>query len=466
MGFFFTLLYLILSYLSPDELYPAIGQYRPLLIIAFFALLFSIPSLLQSKGMRSKQSILLMMFVGTIGLSRIAHLWFGGAWPAIASFLPVAVVFPLLVANITSWKRLRIFVIAYVLLGFFLAARGLFVFYSGDPGIATNAAGDVVNENPWLMYEHGTPDANGNFLHPIFRIRGQGVLNDPNDFAQYLLLMLPFVWLAWKRGNFVRNMALVLLPTAFILFAISHTRSRGALIGLSVLLMFALRQKLGTTGSAVLAAGMFLALLALQFTGGRVMGSDYGRLEAWSTGLAMLKSNPVFGVGYGLFTDYHELTAHNSYVLCFAELGLVGLFVWLAMMVISLRQLNQLAKADEPRTRAAAAASDVTAESSPAPTSAVTQESLTSSDTLLQQRWGRTLHLTLVTFLVTSWFLSRTYIITPFMLIALAVALQGLGNLPGSAPQEKRSDNWVLVTAGVEFAVVLLVYITMRVRSL
>jgi O-antigen ligase len=40
----------------------------------------------------------------------------------------------------------------------------------------------------------------------------------------------------------------------------------------------------------------------------------------------MFKSNPVFGVGPDMFTEHHHLTAHNSFVLVMAELGVVGLF--------------------------------------------------------------------------------------------------------------------------------------------
>ena len=58
--------------------------------------------------------------------------------------------------------------------------------------------------------------------------------------------------------------------------------------------------------------------------------SNAGRLDAWSAGLGMFRQQPFFGVGYNMFTDHNEITAHNSFVLCFAELGLFGYFIWLA----------------------------------------------------------------------------------------------------------------------------------------
>ena len=46
----------------------------------------------------------------------------------------------------------------------------------------------------------------------------------------------------------------------------------------------------------------------------------------------MLRHNPLFGVGYGNFTDYNPMTAHNTIVLAFAELGLLGYILWLAII--------------------------------------------------------------------------------------------------------------------------------------
>jgi len=55
----------------------------------------------------------------------------------------------------------------------------------------------------------------------------------------------------------------------------------------------------------------------------------------------MLASRPIFGVGYGQFTDHNPLTAHNSFVLCFSETGLVGYFLWLGLIVLVTKQLQR-----------------------------------------------------------------------------------------------------------------------------
>lgn len=76
--------------------------------------------------------------------------------------------------------------------------------------------------------------------------------------------------------------------------------------------------------------------------------SAYGRIDAWYEGIQMLKSSPLFGVGYGMFTDQSVLTAHNSYVLVATEEGLIGLFLWIALIYSCLKGLSIL-KRKEPQ---------------------------------------------------------------------------------------------------------------------
>ena len=40
-----------------------------------------------------------------------------------------------------------------------------------------------------------------------------------------------------------------------------------------------------------------------------------------------------------MFTDHHYLTAHNSYVLTLAELGFVGMFLFVSIIYLSIKTL-------------------------------------------------------------------------------------------------------------------------------
>jgi O-antigen ligase len=63
------------------------------------------------------------------------------------------------------------------------------------------------------------------------------------------------------------------------------------------------------------------------------------RYEAWASGLDMWHHHPLFGVGARMFSEHHYLTAHNSYVLSLAELGFVGLVLFVAIMYLCMKTL-------------------------------------------------------------------------------------------------------------------------------
>ncbi len=78
---------------------------------------------------------------------------------------------------------------------------------------------------------------------------------------------------------------------------------------------------------------------------------DGGRVALWQKGIEIIRAHPLLGVGmgnYGQFTD-NGLTAHNSYVLCAAELGFFGYFFWLGMIVAGWTGLTQMIRLILPK---------------------------------------------------------------------------------------------------------------------
>ena len=59
--------------------------------------------------------------------------------------------------------------------------------------------------------------------------------------------------------------------------------------------------------------------------------SAQGRVQSWAEGLQMFKSHPLFGVGFGRYTDFNRLVAHNSFVHTLGELGFLGAFAFVGM---------------------------------------------------------------------------------------------------------------------------------------
>ncbi len=278
----------------------------------------------------------------------------------------------------------------------------------------------------------------------VKRICGLGFLRDPNDFSQFLLILLPLIWTAWRNKSILRNIVLVVAPSLLFGIALIRAQSRGAFLGLAAMAVFLVRKRLGTTLSMVLA----LVLLTVVFAGGVLTrntlsvheDSAAGRVEAWGNGIAMWKSNPLFGVGYGQFGNMNEdqsgLTAHNSFVLCFAELGIIGYLVWLALIASTILDLNALL------------------------------DRLSSRDSfdVVLRRWAVALRLSLIGYLATAWFLSRTYVVTLYVLLGMCVGLIWIANRqsgPVIRTDLRRAFSWAVLTALCSIA---LLYGTLRMR--
>jgi O-antigen ligase len=67
--------------------------------------------------------------------------------------------------------------------------------------------------------------------------------------------------------------------------------------------------------------------------------SSLERIDLLYEGIDMIRAYPVLGVGAGQFIDhaYGGMTAHNSYVLAAAELGLPGSLLWMMLVYTSIK---------------------------------------------------------------------------------------------------------------------------------
>jgi hypothetical protein len=169
------------------------------------------------------------------------------------------------------------------------------------------------------------------------RVRYRGSLQDPNELATVICAGLALLIGLAAPSRKTRWRGLAVLGAVAIFLCVIYTQSRGGMLAyLAVLAVYFVRRY----GIKYAALGA-VAMLPLMALGGRegeaANASTEGRYEAWRSGIDMLKSDPVFGVGYGQFTEFHHLTAHNAHVLAFAELGLLGMFLWVAMLYMTLK---------------------------------------------------------------------------------------------------------------------------------
>lgn len=169
------------------------------------------------------------------------------------------------------------------------------------------------------------------------RVRYRGELQDPNELSVVICagMSLIFAFAASKKG--FRYKVLAAIAVGMVGYCIILTQSRGGmLVFIAVLGVYYVKKY----GPKYLIFGA-VAVMPLMTLGGRSGAaadeSTAGRYEAWRSGLGMLQSDPVFGVGHDMFTKIHILTAHNSYVLVMAETGLIGMFLWLCVMYVTVK---------------------------------------------------------------------------------------------------------------------------------
>ena len=125
------------------------------------------------------------------------------------------------------------------------------------------------------------------------------------------------------------------------------------------------------------------------------------------------------------------MTAHNSYLLCAAELGLIGYFFWMSILVVTIIYLRRAAK-------------------------------MPSADPIWA-RWASAINMSLITYLFTSFFLSRTYDLPLYLLLGIAGAV-----INASGGEQKllaTPSRWPVWAAGACISSIMLIYVLVRLRA-
>jgi hypothetical protein len=170
------------------------------------------------------------------------------------------------------------------------------------------------------------------------RVRYRGVLQDPNELALAggISLPLAFAFRQHRRKSPLR-IIVIALTLALVLTCAVLTHSRGGQVVCLTVLAAYFAKRFGLRGFLL---GGLLAL-PLIVLGGRsgeeASTSTIERIDCWAEALSMWRSHPLLGVGLGQFGEYHYLTAHNSYLLTLAELGLPGMLLFSNIVYLSVK---------------------------------------------------------------------------------------------------------------------------------
>ena len=399
MGYRAYLLYVFVVFVRPIEQFaPDLMALRPVLVlwaVTFLASVFDAKK--RNWGAASKQYVGVM---AALSLSAFVSVWVNagledaaGAFGVIST--PV-MLFILTCLNIDTIERFRGVVKVFSLSVLILCLQGLAAYHQGI-NVPQLVIPQLASENiipPKDISPIPADDTSGAW---IWRLRSVGFLSDPNDFAQTIIVVAPWVFMRFSSDVPAWRQILLASPWLGLLaYTLSLTHSRGGMLGAAAALAFFFKDKVGKKLAIVLMTGAVGAFMLGVIGGGErgLSGKEQSaseRIDAWNEGIQMLKGNPVFGVGFDRFAEHHIRTAHNSFVLCFAELGLLGYFLWMGLIVIAFTALSRVINGLGPESEHA--------------------------------RYAVLLRTSLVGFLVCAWFLSRAFVPTLFILMGMSVAL-------------------------------------------
>ena len=166
------------------------------------------------------------------------------------------------------------------------------------------------------------------------RVRHVGTLQDPNEVALFVSSTLPFAVAFYRRRRTAWRAALAAASGLVVGATVYYTQSRSGLLVLLFVLAavgvqrFGVRRALRVGMLCAVPLGLLLLTLVASLGRADAQDSTDKRVVCMWSGLQMFRSSPFVGVGFDQFTNHHEQTAHNSYVLAAAELGVPGLLLW------------------------------------------------------------------------------------------------------------------------------------------
>jgi hypothetical protein len=458
MGLAISVLYFVTYYLTPETIFGPLAAFRIELILAALVFFVSLPAVGRSAILKTPQSSALIGLAFATFLSVLFGVhWFGGGVSAILLFIPNAFAYFLVCIHFTSKKRLQVLVLMLLTVCLFVIAQGTMELQRGMQASDAAIEGEVQDADVY-PYQLTMRNSAGEWF---YRLRGLGEINDPNDFAQLIVAVLPLAFISWKPKRSFNNFALVWVPVGLLLFGAFLTHSRGAILAMLAMAVVAGRRRFGLIPSIVVAIVLFGAASALHFTGGRDISVDSGtdRLDLWSAGLELFKTHPLFGVGLNRMPEFAGLTAHNSVVVCAAELGFFGLFFWSLFLLPTVRDAITLASPE----KVTAGTPIVPAKKSPFPS--INNGPIEEIDKEEVNRIGRLLVLSFTGFLVAAWFLSRAFVLTLFLMGGMVETLYEMalqrGMVVPRMPTGRLLRNTALFTVGL----LILTYVVLRVGN-
>ena len=328
-------------FVRPGEIVPAVMGWPIYAVVATAALLLALPAVLMQFGLQSlTERPITVCVIGVllaIMMSQLTNFSVWGARTSGEEFFKVLLYYLLLLAAVDSVERLRRFMRWLAALAVVVTTIAVLQYHGviDLPGLSEIAQGHVDSETGEVSV--------------LLRLVSTGIFNDPNDLSLLLVLASSACvysfgdrrWGAWRW--------IWITPMAMFAYAMMLTESRGGFLGLMAAVAVFVWARMGWRRALPVAAlvvpAMFFIFAGRQTELGVGEETAQARIGLWSEGLTMLKTSPVFGVGYGQYDERVGQVAHNSFVHAFAELGFFGGAMFLGAFALAFVSVHRVRKA-------------------------------------------------------------------------------------------------------------------------
>lgn len=344
LAFFFFQLVTAVLIVRPAELFvelDGLPLYEGLLIACLVLTFSTIESHFRWQALvRQPISLCIAGMFLCVILSHATHVYLGGVADSTVVVFKTMIFYALVVTIVNSPARMQAYLLNLSICCSLMGALCLFDYWGlvDFEGIThlMDTEGHDEDYNPILIY----------------RMRGLGIFQDPNDMAMilvasgvlclYQLTNLKFgVWrFAW------------LVPIALLTAGLLETKSRGGLLAAGCAALVLSQFWFGPKTATAFAVAGAMALPLLAGRSGDIDLEDGGtaheRIMMWREGFHALKSADFFfGVGQGMYAEVADLVAHNSYVHAYVELGAVGGTLFLGCFYFAALQLYRIGQLPE-----------------------------------------------------------------------------------------------------------------------
>ncbi len=438
-----------LLYIRPEDSIRAL-QGLHLTLIASIVTIFSVflqKIMEKAKPLRTPLDRMLVLFAIMAVISTAA----GGDIKTALMDASRLIVLVFMVLNlVNTQQRYRIFLTAIMIFTAYLSCYSIYLFFNGA-GLARGVD---------------------------FQAQGTGIFGDPNDLSAVIVSGFALSTAAALKCKGL-NRGFLFLLSGFYIYSIFLTNSRGGMIALMgvvacVLFLFMRPRWLAIPLAIIVAIGF------IKFGPSRMAELDSGEESAnsrfwfWSNGVQQLAAHPFTGVGYGQFPEVNDgMTAHNSFVLCFAELGLPGYYFWIGCIYycfvnLSKKQTSEMnpieKEIESNRIRGPSGQAVGEKFTSQKPGVATATLAKVMSPAEYDLLGGR---LALGGFLLAAFFISRTYVPILYLLMSLPVVCQ-IANSNGENLFERSSQTRFkdyLIIGGICIVSIMVIFlISMRLR--